>query len=128
MVLRANRERSDAVLKTGCQGKPLDDLALSAGRLDEVDLRMWEGRCEDEAREAGAGAQVHDSLCGAELIHLEAGKAVCDVQIEGLRGFADSRGRIGLRGQGVYQGYDRSLGRGGIRDVEASDCGSHGFT
>ena len=60
-----------------------DESGLAGHRLDQVDLGVGEGHGEDQAGEAGSGADVGDPAGLTQLGDLEAGQAVGDVDLPG---------------------------------------------
>jgi hypothetical protein len=103
--------------EAGCVSQALDDLTLSARRLDQVNPSAREHGGKDQPGEAGARPQIRDPPCGTELRDLETGEAVGDVHIHGFDGVADGGGRVGLRGKGleeVLYGVGRGLRVGRI--------------
>ena len=65
-VLGARVDRAGVGEAAGGRGA-LDELALAPDRLDQVDPRVGQRRGEDEAGEAGAGADVADRAGRGEL-------------------------------------------------------------
>ena len=128
-VLRENRERGDGphgdgVVRLGAVAggpplrplghhpdvvesrrgrKPLDDGALSRGRLDEVHSCAGERRCQRQPREAHPGADVRDPAGLPQLGDPETGEAVGEVPVDGLLGSPDRGRRVRLARQCVEE-------------------------
>ena len=94
-------------------GGAAHEVALARDRLDQVDARVREGGGEDEAGEAGAGADVGDAPSARELGELEAREAVCHVDTPRALGIAHRarRGRVG--GEHLDEARQRSRAGGG---------------
>ena len=126
--LGAKWNGSNAPFEARCGGEALDDLALPASGLDQVDASSWKGRREDQAREAGAGPQVDDASGRTQPLDCEPGEAVGDVQIQLLGGASDGGRRIRLRGESLKERLDSGSGARDIGDREAPDRGLDRFT
>jgi len=67
---------------------------------------VWEGDRQGEARKAGAGADVAEHAGPGELLDLEPGEAVGDVDVECLFGIPGRGRRIGLGREGLKEALE----------------------
>lgn len=104
----------------------LKERALARGALDERDGGTGHGEREGDPREACTAAEVTDAARSANRPELQGDQRVRDVRVEGRRGVADRRRRLGVvadeleqrsetGGLGRYQPEARSQGRQALR-------------
>jgi len=114
-LLGACRQRA-GVGRTGRQPQPLDDLALAARGLDQVDPSGRQRDGQHQAREARARADVRDRTRPTQLLDREPGQAVGDVCVRRRRRISDGRRGVRLRGEAEEQSLE-PLGRAGGQPV-----------
>ena len=93
----------------GVRGLLEEGGALLVG-LDEGVVSLWAGDGEDEAGEAGAGANVRDSLGGGDVADLEADEGVEEVLDGDFGGVGDG----GEGGGGVVGEEEVEVGAVGV--------------
>src|SRR4249920_3242439 len=105
--------------------RALDELALAADRLDQIDLRTGQDYSEYQARKTSSRADIGDRAGLAEGRGLEAGEAVGDVHLPGASGVGDRADRGALLGEQPQHDLE---GLASLRIEACRRIGAHSVT